>query len=523
MNPFSDNFLNYEDIPLTFEKLREDEFSITSPDSDSTAYYANSASPNTQQYFPPQNPSQQAEYYAYSEDYLSSQRNIVSYNMESAENFYTKAEQDDKALTKNKRSAKRQIAKERTKTKQDFAALLEGIDSKFIPEGFDDPNLDEKTKKKMIQMVRNRISAQNSRDRKKTHMLKLEDINHKLMSEKDALMKERTVLLDEIQRLQQANNALYEENQTLKNGNVCSICRRTHSTEPGQNEDDHQLPSTEESLQGGFSGLNSPVLQRFASGGRGFMTFFAFAALVSLVVVMNVQQSNTGIAPDNNNNMDFPKQRFLEGSSNVCKNPDDMPEIKVESLDYSYSLILRNIKPITENFKEKSSSAFKAHMDKTMLNESELVENTVQLSDPRFLNAVVKPDYFKPSFLRRSAAADVESLNLPIVSQNIGETSHTSTLFCHNGMEFFENQDHTIPLDGEKSKIEMNELYLNGSLDLEKADFLQLIVPRKSVTRLNIKNNISGVYEVPEPSSDETNSVLEVWCKVFYVRELGSA
>jgi len=191
---------------------------------------------------------------------------------------------------------KRQIAKERTKTKQDYTAFLEGVDSKFLPEGFDDPNLDEKTKKRMVQMVRNRISAQNCRDRKKVHMMKLEDINTKLVQEKDALIKERTNLIDEMQRLQQANHALYEENQTLKNGNICSLCRRAQNGETYQNEDENQIASTEDSLTGGFSGLNSPVLQRFASGGRGFMTFFAFAAFVSLIVVMNVQQ-NPGFVP----------------------------------------------------------------------------------------------------------------------------------------------------------------------------------------------------------------------------------
>jgi len=200
-------------------------------------------------------------------------------------------------MNKNKRIMKRKIAKERTKTKQDVTAFLEGVDSKFIPEGFDDPNLDEKTKKKMIQMVRNRISAQNSRDRKKVHMMKLEDINTKLIMEKDALVKEREILVGEIQRLQQTNTVLYEENQTLKNGNICSLCRRPQNGEQSsQNDEENHLISTDDSIQGGFSGLNSPVLQRFASGGRGFMTFFAFAAFVSLVVVMNVQQ-NQGLVP----------------------------------------------------------------------------------------------------------------------------------------------------------------------------------------------------------------------------------
>ena len=330
MNPFSDNFLNYEETPLEFDKLRETDFSLTSPNSDSTAFYGHSVSPPQQQYYHPHDQLQE-NFYGYSEEYMFSNDYQAKLNAGGIENVYTKAELEEKQNNKSKRTMKRQIAKERTKTKQDYTAFLEGVDSKFLPEGFDDPNLDEKTKKRMVQMVRNRISAQNSRDRKKGHMRKLEDINTKLVLEKEALVRERVNLVDEIQRLQQTNHALYEENQTLKNGNVCSLCRRGQNGET-QNEDENLIASTEDSLTGGFSGLNSPVLQRFASGGRGFMTFFAFAAFVSLVVVMNVQQ-NPGLVTDSKPTFQSP--RFLEDSNHVCKNPADMPEIKndTKSLD----------------------------------------------------------------------------------------------------------------------------------------------------------------------------------------------
>ncbi len=194
---------------------------------------------------------------------------------------------------------KRQIAKERTKQKQDFNSFLEGVDSKFIPEGFDDPNLDEKTKKKMVQMVRNRISAQNSRDRKKNHMMKLEDINNSLTTERNTLLKERTNLLGEIQRLHQVNNQLVEEVQVLKRSATCSMCGRSQPS-----DEENQPLSTEDSQGGGFSGLNSPVLSRFTSGGRGFLTFFAFAALVSMVVVMNIQPG--------------PENQLLMGKKKCC-------------------------------------------------------------------------------------------------------------------------------------------------------------------------------------------------------------
>jgi len=57
------------------------------------------------------------------------------------------------------------------------------IPQKYIPEGFNQTNLDEKSKKKMVQMIRNRISAQNSRDRKKAYRKKLEIHQKKIASE----------------------------------------------------------------------------------------------------------------------------------------------------------------------------------------------------------------------------------------------------------------------------------------------------------------------------------------------------
>jgi len=520
MNPFSDNFLNYEENPLDFDKLRETDFSLTSPNSDSTAFYGNSVSPPQQQYYHPHDQLQE-NFYGYNEEFMFSTDYQAQLNTGGIENVYTKAEVDEKKNNKNKRTMKRQIAKERTKTKQDYTAFLEGVDSKFLPEGFDDPNLDEKTKKRMVQMVRNRISAQNSRDRKKVHMMKLEDINTKLVQEKDALIKERTNLIDEMQRLQQANHALYEENQTLKNGNICSLCRRAQNGETYQNEDENQIASTEDSLTGGFSGLNSPVLQRFASGGRGFMTFFAFAAFVSLIVVMNVQQ-NPGFVPDSKPTLQGP--RFLEDNNHVCKNPADMPEIKIDtkSLDESYSLLLRNIKPIKDNFDSNSKATFMAHLEKTMtLTEVQPDINVVLPSqEPEFQNAIVYSDYFKSSNLRGKMPT-LMARNLPIVSQTLGENPNTSTLFCHKGMEFFEAEENDIQLNEDGSSgIGYGQLNLNTSLDLEKADYLQLLVPRHSISRYDVNGNLSGLYGIPDPTNGDPNAVLEVWCKVFYVREL---
>jgi len=71
MNPFSDNFLNYEENPLDFDKLRETDFSLTSPNSDSTAFYGNSVSPPQQQYYHPHDQLQE-NFYGYNEEFMFS-------------------------------------------------------------------------------------------------------------------------------------------------------------------------------------------------------------------------------------------------------------------------------------------------------------------------------------------------------------------------------------------------------------------------------------------------------------------
>ena len=209
-----------------------------------------------------------------------------------------KLEAEDKLSAKSKRIMKRNAAKERTKTRKGAETFLAGVDPKFLPEGFDDPNLDEKTRKKMIQMVRNRISAQNSRDRKKVFMQQMEEVNTRLMDEITTLKAEKTTLMNEITRLQQSEAQLILQNQTLRNNsestnnNMCSSCRRAlHEEDPLYIDDynnNQQQQTLEDNFNENFSTLSSPILSRFASNGRGLFTFFTFAALVCIILVLNV-------------------------------------------------------------------------------------------------------------------------------------------------------------------------------------------------------------------------------------------
>ena len=85
---------------------------------------------------------------------------------------------------------------------------------------------EEKSQKKMIQMIRNRISAQNSRDRRKAQMRALEEGRDVLTVENQRLWSEKATLLKEVMKLEQSNNKLIAEREKLlkrKKKKNCSL------------------------------------------------------------------------------------------------------------------------------------------------------------------------------------------------------------------------------------------------------------------------------------------------------------
>ena len=130
-----------------------------------------------------------------------------------------------KLFQKSKRIMKREQAKKRTKEKglvnnKKENPLDESKDSeesektktiKDITEENDEDltDLSEKDKKKMQQKIRNRVSAQQSRDRKKVYIVNLEQQNSVLLSE-NVLLKQDLIYM------KQENEQLKEENFYLK-------------------------------------------------------------------------------------------------------------------------------------------------------------------------------------------------------------------------------------------------------------------------------------------------------------------
>lgn len=120
--------------------------------------------------------------------------------------------------TNSKKIQKRNKEEKKAKAKQELEQLLATTAKKYIPEGIDDPNLDDKTKRKMVQMVKNRVAAQKTRDKRKTYMSELEEVKARL-DEANRQLNERNRLLEQrVRELECSQAQLMAENQELKRG-----------------------------------------------------------------------------------------------------------------------------------------------------------------------------------------------------------------------------------------------------------------------------------------------------------------
>ena len=97
-----------------------------------------------------------------------------------------------------------------------MAQVLATAPEKYIPSGIDDPNLDDKTKRKMIQMAKNRMAAQKTRDRKKMYTSELEEVKEHLNRVNEELAEKNRLLEERIKALEVSQMYLMQENQELK-------------------------------------------------------------------------------------------------------------------------------------------------------------------------------------------------------------------------------------------------------------------------------------------------------------------
>ncbi len=190
---------------------------------------------------------------------------------------------------------KREKAKQRLRIKQEESPALSSVNSKYIPDGFDNPDLDGKSKRKMVQMIRNRISAQNSRDRKKAYMVQLEDAKNALAEQNNKLAAEKGNLLKQLKKLEKTQRKLQQENHGLKkcweeNCQKCGQNKKFHAME--EEHEEEKDPSTLSKI---FDKFTQPIMNKLPEGQKAYnKKTMTLATIISIVMVMNlVQQSPT--------------------------------------------------------------------------------------------------------------------------------------------------------------------------------------------------------------------------------------
>ncbi len=192
---------------------------------------------------------------------------------------------------KTKRIKKsREQAKDRKKSKLE----VDKIDKKFIPEGFDDPSLDEHTKKKMIQMIRNRVSAQASRDKKKVYLQQLERDNMRLQKENSALSTKYTEISNKLKILENSYAQLAQENEELKKIYYNLTCHNCGTAQIiNQREEYPSLEEREETLSENSSSGITRISRRTFTGGF-FNIAMTFATILSVVLMVFMGNSFGG-------------------------------------------------------------------------------------------------------------------------------------------------------------------------------------------------------------------------------------
>lgn len=187
---------------------------------------------------------------------------------------------------------KREKAKMRARTKQEFAPVTK-IEADPTVEEFEKSEINEDGNKKVLQMIRNRISAQNSRDKKKAYVYQLEETKQKLYNDMLRLRQEKDFMLEEVDKLRELNAELFEKNKKLKNGMVPNA---ENSEEKEQANEISGLlglspnQSLEEIRQKVIN-MSDPMTSNFVSQNKElFNSTFSFAMCFSMMLTTQVNQ-----------------------------------------------------------------------------------------------------------------------------------------------------------------------------------------------------------------------------------------
>jgi len=126
------------------------------------------------------------------------------------------------------------------------------------------------------------------------------------------------------------------------------------------------------------------------------------------------------------------------------------------------------------------------------------------------------------------ARADLEGgVLVPIGSEQIIPSSKDkfSTLFCPAGFQFFDTEDDIMKKGNLRSSTGPELGELSPAPKFLDTDYIQFYIPKKHITGVFRDKMTSDLIIAPsnkEINTVDDNMILEVWCKVFQIRELAS-
>jgi len=127
-----------------------------------------------------------------------------------------------KLATKSKKIRKRRRTKGGVKLRRDLENILLNAPKKYLPTEIEDPNLDDKTKRQLVQKVKNRIASQKTRNQRRNYISELEEVKIHLTKANEELNERNRLLEERLKQLENEKNDLVIENQELKKKQIIS-------------------------------------------------------------------------------------------------------------------------------------------------------------------------------------------------------------------------------------------------------------------------------------------------------------
>jgi len=181
----------------------------------------------------------------------------------------------------SKKIKKQEKVQQKEKIYKDLEYIFSKASDKHIPEGITNPNIDIKTQRRMIQSVKNRIAAQETRDRRKTYIKELESAKEELEDFNQDLLEKNRILEEKLRAMEQEKIELLAQNEELKRKDISHYLSTTKpNEEPSNQESDVLLYS------------NSPQLSRASSNRNS--RFYPFLGLIVIIAILSFLKVKIG-------------------------------------------------------------------------------------------------------------------------------------------------------------------------------------------------------------------------------------